>query len=760
METASYTDVLLPLPLEVTFTYKVPIEWMPQLKVGCRVLVPFGNRKQMTGIVQSIHNRPPATSRIKDILKVLDESPFLGERDFSFWSWIAGYYCCTTGEVLNAALPAALRPASADDDKWQLRLERREVYVRMNPLYESNSLAVDTLLLSMARAKKQVVLLRLFMQLTDTCVSEEGRRVVSRKTLLNQAESTPATLKLLCERGVLDCYEEICPKQAAEPTMPLPTLTSYQKTALDDLKQQLDKHAVCLLHGYTSSGKTALYLHLIHQCIEEGSQALFLVPEIALTTQLADRLKQVFGSTLGIYHSGLSERDRLEVWRQLRQEDGFNVILGVRSSIFLPFRKLGLVVVDEEHDSSYKQQDPAPRYHARNAALVLASMHGAKTVLGSATPSLESYARCHMGQYGLTELFHRYADTQLPEVIAVDVKDLKRRKKMKSILSPPLIEAMQTALEANEQIILFQNRRGFAPLITCRVCDWVPKCPRCDVALTYHKHLGRLTCHYCGLDQEVPSVCPSCGEPKPASVGFGTEQVEEEVHRLFSDVSTLRLDTDTSRSLAACTGILKQFQAGKAQVLIGTQLVSKGLDFSRVRLVGILNADQMLSFPDFRSHERAFQLMAQVGGRGGRRDQRGLVIIQTSHPDNPVVQQVVNQDYIGFFNEEMAVRQLFAYPPYTRFIHLSIRDVDFNVVKSAAEFFAQRCVPVFGDRVLGPDKPAVSRIRNQHRQSVYIKLDITLSVTEAKQFLYRIREEMKRITAYRSVQVVFDIDPV
>jgi primosomal protein N' (replication factor Y) len=360
----------------------------------------------------------------------------------------------------------------------------------------------------------------------------------------------------------------------------------------------------------------------------------------------------------------------------------------------------------------------------------------------------------------LTELFHRFAEVQLPEVIAVDVKDLKRRKKMKSLLSPPLIEAMQTALESNEQIILFHNRRGFAPLITCGVCDWVPRCPRCDVALTYHKQLGRLTCHYCGCEQEVPVVCPSCGEKKPTSIGFGTEQVEEEVHRLFPGISTLRLDTDTSKNLTACTRILNQFQAGKAQVLIGTQLVSKGLDFSRVRLVGILNADQMLSYPDFRSHERAFQLMAQVGGRGGRRDQRGLVIIQTSHIDNAIVKQVVNQDYAGFFNEEMTIRQLFSYPPYSRFIHVSIRDMDVHVAKQAAEYMAKRCGSIFGDKVLGPDKPAVSRIRNQHRQSVYIKLDVALSAAEAKQCLYRIREELKQQTLFKSVQVVFDVDPV
>lgn len=760
MESTSYADVLLPLPLDVTFTYEVPLEWMSALNVGCRVLVPFGNSKQLTGIIQRIHTNPPASRNVKSIIKVLDDIPLLSEKELSFWAWIASYYCCTMGEVMKAALPAALKPSTTDDAKWQSCGKSTETYVRLTAHYEQNAHALETALQEMSRAKKQVALVHYFLNETATGENKEGERDLSRKYLLQATGSTSVILKQVCDRGVMECFNKECLKSRVEPTAPIPTLTVHQKKAFEDLTDKLSRQAVCLLHGYTSSGKTAIYLHLINQCIHEGGQALFLVPEIALTTQLAYRLRQVYGSKLGVYHSGLSEQERLDVWRQLGQEDGYKVILGVRSSIFLPFRKLGLVVVDEEHDSSYKQQDPAPRYHAKNAVLVLASMHGAKTVLGSATPSLESYARCQMGQYGLTELFHRYADIQLPEVIAVDIKDLKRRKKMKSMLSPPLIEAMQSAFEADEQVILFQNRRGFAPMIACKVCDWVPRCPRCDVALTFHKHMGRMTCHYCGYDQVVPAVCPSCGEPKPTAVGFGTEQVEEEVQRLFPGISTLRLDTDTSRNLASCIRILQQFQAGKAQVLIGTQLVSKGLDFSRVRLVGVLNADQMLSYPDFRSHERAFQLMAQVGGRGGRRDQRGLVFIQTSHPDNPVIKQVVNQDFRGFFNEEMAIRQLFSYPPYSRFIHLSIRDVNVQVAKSAADYLVTRCIPVFGDKVLGPDKPAVSRIRNQHRQSVYIKLELSLSLSDAKLFLYQIREEMKKITEYRSVQVVFDIDPV
>lgn len=760
MEQPLYADVLLSIPLDACFTYKVPTEWKGLLQVGSRVLVPFGKKKRITGIVSSITETQPEGTHFKGIDYVLDQLPLFDERTLSFWSWIAGYYCCTKGEVMQAAVPAALRPVSAESDTWLKQLEHREVYVRLNPRYETDTQALEEALKGLSRAKKQAELARTFLRLTERSPSDVHSRTLQRKTLLEAASSTPALLKQVCERGLLECYEAISRKPVTEDRVVLPVLTSYQQTAFDAIRRTWINKPVCLLHGYTSSGKTAIYIHLIKHCLDEGKQALLLVPEIALTTQLADRMKQAFGSRLSVYHSGLSERERLSVWQQLTQEGGPRVILGVRSSIFLPFKQLGIVVIDEEHDSSYKQQEPAPRYHARNAALVLASKHGANTLLGSATPSLESYAWCKTGQYGLTELFHRYADSPLPEVMAVDVKDLKRRKKMKSILSPPLIEAMQKTLEENEQILLFHNRRGFAPLITCRMCDWVPRCERCDVALTYHKHLGRLTCHYCGQEHDIPSVCPSCGEKQPSFVGFGTEQVEEEVHRLFPGISTLRLDTDTSKNLAACTRILNQFQDGKAQVLIGTQLVSKGLDFSRVRLVGIVNADQMLSYPDFRSHERAFQLMAQVGGRGGRRDRKGLVIIQTSHPENPIVRQVVKQDYTEFFNEEMSIRHLFFYPPYSRMIHVSVRNMDAHTARKAAEYFARRCMTLFGDNVLGPDQPAVSRVRNQHRQSVYIKLDRAFSAAEAKQQLYLIRDELNHQAGFRTVQVVFDVDPV
>jgi len=757
METTRFAEVLLPLPLEGTFTYNVPTEFLPQLSVGCRVLVPFGNQKVMTGIVLSMHAHLPDSPRIKFLIAILDDSPFLKEETLSFWSWIAAYYCCSMGEVFNAALPAALKPTTVGDERGQSRIYPTETFVRLVPAYQNNPETLVLLNATLGKAKLQQRLMQPFI--VKAQASNEAV-VFSKKELLQAVGTVSTALKSLCDKGVLELFQAPVSQQPIINTGSLPVLDTFQEAALADIKHHFERKPVCLLHGYTSSGKTAVYMHLIQQSLDDGKQALYLVPEIALTSQLAERLRRVFGSKLGIYHSGLSEKARLDVWRQLREDTGCLVVLGVRSSVFLPFNDLGLVVVDEEHDGSYKQQEPAPRYHARNAVMVLAAKYGAKTLLGSATPSLETYARCLKGNYGLTTLFHRYGDAQLPEVVSVDVKDLKRRKKMKSLFSPVLIDAMQAAFEASEQVILFQNRRGFAPVLSCNVCDWVPQCPYCQVALTFHKLIGRLTCHYCGQEQRVPTSCPVCGTPHPTTKGFGTEQVEEEVHRLFPDIKTVRLDTDTSKNLSACTHIIEQFHSGKAQVLVGTQLVSKGLDFDRVKVVGILNADQMLSFPDFRSHERAFQLMAQVGGRGGRTGRRGLVIIQTSHPENPIVQQVIRQDYTGFFNEEMIQRQLFAYPPYTRVIHLSFRHESLDTVQQAAHFFAQRCRLLFGDRLLGPDQPAVSRIRNQHRQSMFLKLELTASLSEAKKELYIARDEMKRQQAFRSVQLILDVDPV
>lgn len=758
-----YADVLLPLPLEGTFTYLVPPAFLPTLAVGCRVLVPLGASKQVTGVVMALHHQTPASTRVKSLIDCLDVEPLLGQETLAFWTWIAEYYCCTLGEVMNAALPAGLKPAEMDADKLDGGKGRMVDRVYPAAAYVDKPEALLEALPQLVRAKKQTQLLKDFVACLSLAPSSlpDNEQGVEKRRLLEVSNATGAQLKNLVEKELLVVKAvpvDVSPDQL--PVQPPATLNEAQTNALDSIKEQFTHHAVCLLHGYTASGKTELYIHLIKTCIDQGQQALMLVPEIALTTQLAERLKRVFGSDLGVYHSGLGTRERLDVWRQVGRQAGCKVVLGARSAVLLPYQNLGLVVVDEEHDASYKQQDPAPRYHARNAAMVLAGRHGAKVLLGTATPSLETYAHCKAGRYGLTELFFRYADASLPRVEAVDTKDLKRRKKMNSLFSPPLLEAMESALEDGEQIILFQNRRGFAPMVTCKICDWVPKCPHCEVALTYHKYHGRLTCHYCGHEESLPERCPACGERKPTSVGFGTEQVEELVHERFPGISTVRLDTDTTRSPGAFVRLLDRFQRGEAQVLIGTQMVSKGLDFSRVKVVGILNADQMLSFPDFRAHERAFQLMAQVGGRGGRRGRQGLVILQTGRPENPVIRHVVSQDYTAFFNEEMAIRQLFGYPPYTRLIHLSFRHIDQEVVRQAAFFYAEACRKRFGQNLLGPDQPQVGRIRSQYRQSLLLKVGMDTSPSEAKAYLIQLKDRMKAEPRFKSVQLVFDVDPV
>lgn len=760
---ACYADVLLPLPLEGTFTYLVPQALQPTLAVGCRVLAPLGANKQVTGVVMALHANKPASARIKPLLDSLDTTPLLGEETLAFWAWIADYYCCTLGEVMNAALPAGLKPAEVEADKLEGGKGRLVEWVYPAAAYANKPETLLEALPQLAKAKKQAQLLTDFVSCLPTTIPEDAglQRGVEKRKLLAQSNATGILLKNLVEKGLLDVRAvQADTPSPDQPLQPPATLNAPQATALASLKDQFQQHPVCLLHGYTASGKTELYIHLIKDCIDQGKQALMLVPEIALTTQLANRLRRVFGSDLGVFHSGLGTRERLDVWRQVGRQTGCKVVLGARSAVLLPFQHLGLVVVDEEHDGSYKQQDPAPRYHARNAAMVLAARHGASTLLGTATPSLETYAHCKAGRYGLTELFFRYADASLPHVEAVDTKDLKRRKKMKSLLSPPLLVAMEAALEAGEQVILFQNRRGFAPMVTCKVCDWVPKCPHCEVALTYHKYHGRLSCHYCGYEVALPMQCPACGEPKPTTLGFGTEQVEELVQARFPGVSTVRLDTDTTRSSGAFVRLLDRFQKGEAQVLIGTQMVSKGLDFSRVKVVGILNADQMLAFPDFRAHERAFQLMAQVGGRGGRSGRQGLVIVQTGRPDNPVIRHVVSQDYHAFFIEEMTIRQLFAYPPYTRLIHLSFRHVLQETVRQAALFYAETCRARFGNNLLGPDQPQVGRIRNQYRQSLLLKLSMEASPSEAKTYLLQLRDTMKADPRFRSVQLVLDVDPV
>ncbi|MDP4278509.1 MAG: primosomal protein N', partial [Bacteroidota bacterium] len=767
MNQVMYADVLLPLPLDSTFTYAVGDEWLADLQTGRAVIVPFGARKLVTGIVTALHSRRPETHTVKQIVAVLGAAPIVNEKHLQFWKWIASYYLCTEGEVMKAALPAGLKLESetvvvrTDVSETGLPLKERELnvldalppgremplqalgklcgiasilplvqqlmekglvvvsedirtsyrtkkrtYVRLTAAYRTDPDALNQALDNLSRARKQAALLLKYRDLAAPLDKGETAGEVEKSVLLEQAGASAALLKALCTSDILECVEKAVNEVSERKTGPagVALLNAHQQAALDAIHQQFDKQAVCLLHGVTSSGKTEIYMHLIQECLDAGKQVLYLVPEIALTTQLSSRLERVFGEALGVYHSGMTDAERVAIWHQVQQSNGLKVILGARSSVFLPFHSLGLVIVDEEHDSSYKQQEPAPRYNARNAAMVLAARFGAKTLLGTATPSVESYANCLMGKSGLVELSCRYADAQLPDIVAVDTKELKRKKRMKSFFSPVLLDYIQAALEAGEQVILFQNRRGYAPMLECKVCGWIPKCSHCDVSLTYHKYRHQLSCHYCGFETDVPSRCPSCGEPGLTTGGFGTEQVEEEVHRLFPEARTSRLDTDTTRGRHSFEQILQQFGEGKMDVLIGTQMVSKGLDFSRVKVVGILNADQMMGFPDFRAQERAFQLMAQVSGRAGRSGRKGVVVIQTSHPDNPVIKHVISNDYTAFFNEETSLRQLFDYPPYTRIIQLLFKHVDAIVVRRAALLFASLGEKVFAHRLLGPDQ--------------------------------------------------------
>lgn len=541
---------------------------------------------------------------------------------------------------------------------------------------------------------------------------------------------------------------------------PPPPLSPAQQTALTGIHEAWQQHPVCLLHGVTSSGKTELYIHLIAEALEQGEQVLYLLPEIVLTTQLTDRLKAVFGDRLGVYHSKFNDKDRAEVWMRQLSAQPYDIIVGVRSSIFLPFQRLGLVIVDEEHEVNFKQQDPAPRYNARNVAIMMASRAGARTLLGTATPSFESYFNARTGKYGLVTLTERFGQVQLPDVEIIDVKELRRKRLMQGPFSPQLLEAMRTALEAGEQIILFQNRRGFAPQVQCHICGWVPRCPHCDVPLTLHKRSGRMTCHYCGYTTEIPQQCPACENPDLRGHGYGTERIEDELQRLFPHAHIARMDLDTTRTRTAYEQILEDFATGKTNILVGTQMVTKGLDFEHVSIVGILSADTMLNQPDFRAYERAFQMMSQVAGRAGRRHQRGRVLLQTMEPQLPIIHQVVTNDFHTMYQELMAERREFSYPPFTHFVMMYFKHRSADIIEALSRDAALRLRAVFGSRLLGPDEPPIARIGGMHIRRLIIKMEPTLSLSKARQFLIQTRADLLAEHFYGSANIYFDVDPL
>lgn len=818
-----YVDVILPLPLPKSFTYSLPDEGAEEVQRGCRVVVPFGRKKFYTAIVCNVHYCAPTGYEVKEISAILDASPILLPIQFKFWEWLAEYYLCTQGDVYKAALPSGLKIESEtvvvynpdfeaatplpereqqvldllstepeqcvtklekssgiknilnviksllDKEALFVKEELRRTYkpktearVRLTPS-AANERRMRMLFDELGRAPKQLALLMKYVELSGV-LGGGVLREVAKKELLERASASPSILNGLVDRKVFEVYYQEVGRlnlsTVADETGTLHPLNEHQQRSYEEITECFRDKNVCLLHGVTSSGKTEVYIHLIEETIRQGKQILYLLPEIALTTQITERLKRVFGSRLGVYHSKFPDAERVEIWQKQLGEGGYDIILGVRSSIFLPFRNLGLVIVDEEHENTYKQQDPAPRYHARSAAIVLASLYGAKVLLGTATPSVESWYNATTGKYGFVELKERYKEIQLPEILPVDIKELHRKKRMTGPFSPLLMQYIKEALEQKEQVILFQNRRGFAPMVECRTCGWVPKCKNCDVSLTYHKGINQLTCHYCGYTYQLPRSCPACEGVELVNRGFGTEKIEDDIKILFPEASVARMDLDTTRTRAAYEKIIFDFEQGRTNILIGTQMVSKGLDFDHVSVVGILNADTMMNYPDFRAYERAFQLMAQVAGRAGRKNKRGRVVLQTKSIDHPIISQVIANDYEQMVARELAERQMFHYPPYYRMVYVYLKNRNETLLELMASTMAEKLRALFGNRVLGPDRPPVARIQTLYIKKIIVKIEYNAPMSRARELLLRVQREMLEDERFKSLIVYYDVDPM
>ena len=755
-----YVDVILPLPLEGTFTYSLPEALADKVCLGVRVLVPLGKSKTYTAMAVRVHEDAPEF-KTRDILQVIDAEPVMLDRQMRLWQWIATYYMAALGDVFKAALPAGL--------KAEENYRPKTVRCVTLPASLRSEQSLHLVMSILAKAAKQQQTFCTYLQLShwdniDGETLPEHIQEVACDELQNAAGASDAVLRQLISRKFLEVYHRevgrIGGGGEAHPENIQP-LSEAQQDAMNQIRTQFMAKNVVLLHGVTSSGKTEIYIHLIQKAIDEGKQVLYLLPEIALTVQMTRRLQQVFGSRLGIYHSKYSDAERVEIWKKQLSDEPYDVVLGARSAVFLPFTRLGLVIVDEEHETSFKQQDPAPRYHARSAAIVLARMYeGAKVLLGTATPSMESYYNASTGKYGYVQLTTRYRDVAMPEIKVVDIKDLYRRKMMQGMFSPDLLVAIRGALKAKKQVILFQNRRGFAPMVECKMCGWVPKCKNCDVSLTYHRSMNLLTCHYCGYTYAVPKQCPNCESTELLGRGYGTEKIEDRVHEFFPEARIARMDLDTTRSAGAYSRIINDFSAGRTDILIGTQMVSKGLDFSGVTVVGILNADTMLNYPDFRAYEHAFQMLSQVSGRAGRRDERGLVILQTKSADLPVIRQVVDGDFASFARDLLEERRMFRYPPYWHLVYVFLRHRTEQLVESAAIELASRLRQIFADRVLGPDKPSVARVKTESIRKIVLKLELGIDLNLARRCMMEARSALMQDKRYAAMTVYFDVDPL
>jgi primosomal protein N' (replication factor Y) (superfamily II helicase) len=818
-----YADLILPLPIPGTFTWLIPEELEGEVLPGKRVLVQFGSKKIYSAIVKKIHKnyQPGEEFKLKAILSVLDTEPVITEIQLKFWDWISDYYMCTTGEVLKAAMPSGLRlesetrlvatslpenaglnereyiifrlienkplttirelTASADkpvhgivknliEKKAVLASEslkesfrpKTETWLGLHPSVDTE----EKLLCSIAgleKAPKQLELLLEYLRLTNFSDFAAPPPHIPKARLPADMKTNSGPLRALLEKKILSETRRDVSRIpfSVQDVKKLNKLNSFQEEALENIKDLFLSKAVVLLNGITSGGKTEIYINLIKDELEKGKQVLYLLPEIALTTQIIVRLKNIFGEKAGIYHSRFSDAERVEIWNRVLSRDSqrYQLILGVRSALFLPFAELGLVIVDEEHENTFKQFDPAPRYHARDAAIMLASMHGAKTLLGTATPSVESYFNALSGKFGLVNLTRRYLELALPKVIIADTRAARKRKKMKSLFTPQLFDAIEQALLQKEQVILFQNRRGYAPYIECNDCGWIPVCKYCDVSMTFHKGLSRLVCHYCGASEKSVSDCPDCAGADVKTRGFGTEKIEDEISILFPDAKVGRLDLDSVKKKKAYEKILGDFESGNIDILTGTQMIAKGLDFARVSLVGILNADNLLFFPDFRAHERSFQLIQQVSGRAGRKTRQGKVVIQTGFPNHPVIRNIVNNDFSKNFNEQIRERKQFVYPPFVRLFRIVLKDRDVAVVERAALILAANLRKKFGNRVLGPEFPLVGRVQNRYIKHILVKIEKGANLPVAKKLIASEINEIKSQRDFKTCTVYPDVDP-
>lgn len=814
-----YAEVILPLPLDTTFTYSIPEEMEENVVIGSRVIVPFGKKKYHTAIVVGFPFNPQGDYEIKPITLLLDAKPVICHPQLKLWTWIADYYLCTIGDVYRAALPSGLVIESesvveynedfeeeAEDrlkdsekiivgllrthGKMSLAeleratqktnvstvinrlLERGAVIVseRLNERYRPKkvsyvrlAMGVEDAFAAVKRAEKQERILLALLEMSQMMRCTDTPKEVEREQLLKRAGENATILSAMAKKGIVTTYSREINRFSfnGAPAKSLPTLSEAQAAALDKIHKQWFEHDVNLLHGVTASGKTEIYIHLIDFVLRQGKRAFYLVPEIALTTQLTQRLQAVFGERVLIYHSKFTDNERVDIWKKLLESNEPCVVIGARSAVFLPFRNLGLVIVDEEHESSYKQGDPAPRYNGRDVAIVLAKMHGAKTLLGSATPSVETRYKAESGRFGLIELFERYSGAMLPEIQVVDIVKARQKKEYVSPFAFATLKVAREELDAGHQVIFFQNRRGYAPHPQCKMCAWTPKCDYCDVTMTYHRSTGMLVCHYCGAMKTLPTVCPVCKSPAIEIYGYGTERIEDEVAQEFQDRKILRMDLDTTRNKDSYERIISDFSAHKADILVGTQMVTKGLDFGNVTVVGVLNADNMIDFPDFRASERAFNMICQVAGRAGRRgDTPGRVIVQTTHPEHPVIKFVMQHDYLGFYRHELEERRTYLYPPFTRIIIITLKHKDARIVERVAGVVNAKFRELFGNRVSNPERPVVDRIASWYIRRMMLKVEVTASMQKVKDAIRSAYASLCTDADVRRTVIVYDVDPV